>query len=57
MMVALKYLANCVTVTELYIQGPSDTTEGWELIAKATQGNIDTGMSFVQYCMDAFHRV
>ncbi|CDF38743.1 RecQ helicase [Chondrus crispus] len=57
MIAALKHLAKCVAVTELYIKGPSDTTEGWERIAKATQGNLDTGVCFVQYCIKVCHRV
>lgn len=57
MMAALKHLAKCIAVTELYIHNTSDKTSGWERVNKATNGITDSGIFFVQHCMKMCNRL
>ena len=53
MLAALKYVARCVVVTEVYIETEAmeRVTRAWPAVEVACNSHADTGISFISYCL------
>ena len=53
MLAALKYVARCVVVTEVYIETKATdrVSKAWVAVEEACNSHADTGISFIAYCM------
>lgn len=48
---ALKHLARCVVVTDVYLYNERQSAARWDWIQQATTSNVDTGVQYVEHVL------
>lgn len=54
---ALKYLAKCVVVMEIYVKDCQSIVNGWIWTDSASSRNADTGLTYVRFCLWVCNRI
>ena len=57
LLAALKYLGKCVVVSEVYLYPEGGKEIAWENIRKSTADGADTGLMYVEFCLNTAHNI